>query len=36
MIFISEHVKSQSKYGKLWQFIRDLLQNEAYNPSIIK
>ena len=35
-LFISEHVKSQSKYGKLWEFIRDLLQNETYNPSIIK
>merc|ERR1712126_15366 len=29
-------VKSQSKYGKLWQFIRDLLRNERFNPSIIK
>ena len=25
-----------SPYGKLWLFIRDLLQNENYNPSIIK
>jgi len=29
-------IKSQSKYGKLWQFIRDLLRNERFNPSIIK
>jgi len=31
-----DNVKSQSKYGKLWEFIRDLLQNDRYNPSIIK
>merc|ERR1719245_1104463 len=23
------------KYGKLWEFIRDLLKNEKYNPKII-
>ena len=35
-IFLELDVKSQSKYGKLWQFIRDLLRNERFNPSIIK
>ena len=24
------------KYGKLWQFIRDLLKNEKYNPNVIR
>ena len=28
--------KSQSKYGFLWQFVRDLLHNSIYNPSIIR
>ena len=23
------------RYGKLWEFIRDLLKNEKYNPKII-
>eukprot|EP00091_Calanus_sinicus_P012339 TRINITY_DN27883_c0_g1_i1.p2 TRINITY_DN27883_c0_g1~~TRINITY_DN27883_c0_g1_i1.p2 ORF type:complete len:123 (+),score=36.55 TRINITY_DN27883_c0_g1_i1:210-578(+) len=26
----------QWKYGKLWEFVRDLLQIEKYNPSVIR
>ena len=29
-------LKSGKKYGKLWEFIRDLLQIERFNPRIIK
>merc|ERR1712226_811601 len=29
----SKHI--EVRYGKLWEFIRDLLKNEKYNPKII-
>ena len=33
----SKSVEANSgKYGKLWQFIRDLLKNEKYNPRVIR
>merc|ERR1711953_742394 len=27
--------ETEARYGKLWEFIRDLLKNEKYNPKII-
>jgi len=27
--------QTEVRYGKLWEFIRDLLKNEKYNPRII-
>ena len=35
VIRASGNVRSQKTYGKLWEFIRDLLKNERYNPSVI-